>query len=404
MNAAGDERTVGEVIREVDPDGSGPAGARALRIRLLGGPAPSLDSRYYVDPGVYAREKEKLFYAKWLCAGREEELPDAGDYVLRQVADESVILVRGRDGAVRGFYNVCRHRGSRLCEAPEGRFPRPGITCPYHGWTYALDGRLQGTPYLVRMPEFQKADYPLYPVHVETWEGFVWINLAERPPSLADELGGLWTWFDRYRLGGLRRAHRIAYDVAANWKLLVENFGECYHCPLIHPELNRATPYLGGGAVRREGERAWRGGAWMDLAEGFATLTIGGERRRPSFPGLAPEDQGRVYYNTIYPNLFLSLHPDYVLAHTLWPAGPDRTRIVCEWLFEPATMAAPGFDPGDAVEFWDLVNRQDWHVCELSQQGNASRAHVRGVHVGQEAGPQYFTKYLLAALGDEPGP
>jgi Rieske 2Fe-2S family protein len=369
-------------------------------VRVLDGPAESLPSRYYVDPGVWARERERLFFAKWLCAGREEEWAEPGDYVVRDVAGESVIVVRDRTGEIRAFYNVCRHRGTVLCEAASGRFPRHGITCPYHAWTYGFDGRLQGTAYMVRTPGFQKADYPLYPVHTARWGGFVWLNLASDPPPLRPELGGLWDYFDRYGLPTLRRAHRIEYDVAANWKLLVENFAECYHCPTIHPALNRGTPYLGGGAVSREGERAWRGGAWMDLADGFATLTIGGEARRPPLPGLAPEDHRRVYYNTVYPSLFLSFFPDYALTHTMWPSGPDRTRIVCEWLFSPETMAAPGFDPGDAVEFWDLTNLQDWHVCELAQRGNRSRAHVQGVHVGQEAGPKYFTGYYRAAMGD----
>src|SRR5262245_25874934 len=395
------ERPLAGVVREVEDSQGAASAARKLTVRVLGAPAASLPSREYVDPAVWSRERERLFFAKWLCAGREEEWAEPGDYALRDVAGESVLVVRDKSGEIGAFYNVCRHRGTVLCEAPRGRFPRHGITCPYHAWTYGFDGRLQGTAYMVRMPDFQKADYPLYPVRTARWGGFVWLSLAADPPPLRAELGGLWTYFERYDLPSLRRAHRIEYDVAANWKLLVENFGECYHCPVIHPELNRGTPYLGGGAPRLEGERAWRGGAWMDLADGYATLTIGGAARRPPFAGLAAEDHRRVYYNTIYPNLFLSLLPDYALTHTLWPAGPDRTRIVCEWLFAPETMATAGFDPGDAIEFWDLTNRQDWHVCELAQRGNRSRAHVQGVHVGQEAGPQYFTGYYRAAMGDE---
>jgi glycine betaine catabolism A len=395
-----EEGRLAEVVREIDDRTSDAPVKKALGIRLLGGLAPSLESRYYVDPAIYERERERLFYGKWLCAGRLEEWTEPGEYALRDVAGESVIVVRDKAGEIHAFYNVCRHRGTVLCETPSGRFPRHGITCPYHAWTYGFDGHLQGTPYMVRVPDFRKPDFPLYPVNVAVWGGFVWLNLAKDPLPLRAELGGLWTHFERYGLETLRRARRIEYDVAANWKLLVENFAECYHCPTIHPELNRGTPYLGGGSARIEGESAWRGGAWMELADGFDTLTIRGEARRPPLSGIAPEDHRRVYYNTIYPGMFLSLHPDYVLTHTLWPVGVDRTRIVCEWLFAPDAMAAPGFDPGDAVEFWDLTNRQDWHVCELAQRGNRSRAHVQGVHVGQEAGPQYFTQYYLRAMGD----
>ena len=360
---------------------------------------PGLPGRYYVDSAIHEREKERLFFAKWLCAGREADLPEPGHYLARQVADERVFLVRGADATIRAFYNVCRHRGSLLCETAEGRFGG-GITCPYHAWTYALDGRLHATPHMAWPSDADRSEYSLHPVGVECWEGFVWINLSAVAPPLAEELGGLATCFARYGIGRLRRAHRVGYDVAANWKLLVENFSECYHCPQVHPALNRASHYLGGGGPVQEGERAWRGGAWMDLSPGWATMSTRGERRRPTLPGLTEDDARRVYYNTVYPNFFLSLHPDYAMAHTLWPVDARHTRIVCEWLFAPEAIAEPGFDPGDAVEFWDLVNRQDWHVCELAQIGNASRAHRAGVHVDQEAGPRYFTRYLLAELGD----
>ncbi len=369
--------------------------------RRPGSVTPGLAGRCYVDPAIYQREKDRLFYAKWLCAGREADLPRPGAFAIRQVADERILLVRGEDGALRGFYNVCRHRGSLLCESPEGRFPGRGIACPYHAWTYGFDGRLRSTPNMAWPPDVDRADLALHPVHVQCWEGFAWINLADHPPPLADELGALATSFARYRVGRLRRAHRVEYDVAANWKLLVENFAECYHCPAVHPELNRASHYLGGGAGPVDGEGAWRNGGWLDLSAGWATMSIRGERRRPALPGLTTEDAGRVYYNTVYPNFFLSLHPDYALAHTLWPVDPGRTRIVCEWLFDPDVMAEPGFDPGDAVEFWDLVNRQDWRVCELAQLGNASRAHRAGVHVDQEAGLRYFTRYWRSQLGDD---
>jgi len=362
--------------------------------------APGLPSHYYADPAIYEREKQALFYVKWLCAGREEELSEPGAYLVRHVADEQVLLVRGADGAVRAFYNVCRHRGSLLCESAEGRFPGRGIACPYHAWTYGFDGRLHSTPNMTWPPDADRGDYALHPVRAECWEGFVWITLGAATPPLAEELGGLATGFARHGVARLRRGHRIAYDVAANWKLLVENFSECYHCPTVHPELNRASHYLGGGAPPKEGERAWRGGGWMDLSAGWATLSIRGVRRRPTLPGLAAEDTGRIYYNTVYPNFFLSLHPDYVLTHTLWPVDPGRTRIVCEWLFAPEAMAESGFDAGDAVEFWDLVNRQDWHMCELTQIGNRSRAHRAGVHIHQEGGAHYFARYLLAQLGD----
>lgn len=377
-----------------------PDPGRATKIRLLTALERTLPSHYYSSPEIYDREKERLFCAKWLCAGREEELPEAGDFVLRQVADESIIIVRDEGGTVRAFYNVCRHRGARLCGEPAGRFPRHGITCPYHSFTYRFDGRLIGIPYMLKTPGFDQAEYSLYPVNVARWEGFVFINLAAEPAPLRDQMEGLWNHFARYGLAGLRRAARIVYTVAANWKLVIENFTECYHCPTIHPELNRVTPYLGGAAGESEGGQAWRGGHWMDLAEGCTTLTISGRARRRPLSGIRPEDGNRVYYNTLYPNFFLSLHPDYALTHTLWPQGPASTRVICEWLFESATMADSDFDPSDAVEFWELVNKQDFLACEWAHQGNLSRAHRHGVYVALESGPMHFNRYLRAELGD----
>lgn len=385
-------------VEEETPEVSDPGGV--TKIRLLTALERTLPSHFYSSPEIYDREKERLFYAKWLCAGRQAELPDAGDFVRRQVAEESVLIVRDKGGTVRAFYNVCRHRGARLSGEPAGHFPRHGITCPYHGWTYGFDGRLMGTPHMVKLKDFQKAEYPLYPVNVARWEGFIFINLAAEPAPLADQMEGLGSHFARYGLARLRRAARIEYRVAANWKLLIENFTECYHCPTIHPELNRVSPYLGGAAAPSEGGHAWRGGHWMDLVEGCTTLTVSGQTRRPPLSGVSPEDSHRVYFNTLYPNFFLSLHPDYVVTHTLWPEGPAHTRVICEWLFEPATMAHPDFDASDAVEFWDLVNKQDFLACEWAYQGNLSRAHRHGVYVPQEAGPQHFTRYLRAELGD----
>jgi Rieske 2Fe-2S family protein len=168
----------------------------------------------------------------------------------------------------------------------------------------------------------------------------------------------------------------MEYDVRANWKALVENYSECYHCPGVHPLLNHLTPYNLGGYLQGNGNWA---GSWMELTADYETLSIDGYLHgRKRIPGMRPEDIKRVYYAFIWPNLLYSLHPDFLMIHLVWPKSAEESRVICELYFHPETMADPDFDPSGPREFWDLTNRQDWHVCELQQAGTASRAYSPG--------------------------
>jgi Rieske 2Fe-2S family protein len=208
-------------------------------------------------------------------------------------------------------------------------------------------------------------------------------------PDLQDWLGDLGPHLGRFDFGRLRVAHEVAYDVDANWKFVAENYSECYHCPGLHPQLNKLTPYDLGGDYAPNGP--WQGG-WMELVDSAETMAVDGGHRggRPAMHGITPLDERRVYYYLLWPHTFLSIHPDYLLVHRLEPDGPDHTRIVCQWLFEPETIAAPGFDPSDAVAFWDLTNRQDWHVCELQHRGTRSQSWVAGRYSNQEPSVHAF--------------
>ena len=179
----------------------------------------------------------------------------------------------------------------------------------------------------------------------------------------------------------LRLGHRIVYDVAANWKLIIQNYSECLHCPGVHPALQRLSHFL--SSENEPANPSYLGGS-MDLREGIDTLSMDGQRHRPCLPGLPAEEHRRVHFYAVLPNLLLSLHPDYVMTHTLWPRAVDRTEIVCEWHFHPDAMAGPTFSPDDAVSFWDLTNRQDWHVCEQMQLGLRSRAYRPGPYSNRE--------------------
>jgi Rieske 2Fe-2S family protein len=306
-------------------------------------------------------------------------------------------VVHGPDG-LRAFYNVCRHRGSSILEEPCGKVVR--LQCPYHAWTYGLDGLLQRAKHSEDLGDFEPVENSLVPVRVETWQGFVFLSLDPAARPLVDHLADLVTQLDRFDFRPLRRAHRIEYDVAANWKAIAENYSECYHCPGIHPQLNRLTPYDLGQNFITEGP--WQGG-YMELVGEAETMSVDGRAHgRPPLVGIEPVDCERIYYYLVWPNLLLSLHPDYLLVHRVEPVDPERSRIVCDWHFDPVTMARPDFDSSDAVEFWDLTNRQDWHVCELQQRGTRSRAYSAGRYSNQEDSVHAFD--LMCAdryAGDE---
>ena len=342
--------------------------------------ATTLPAEYYVSPDYFAREMERLFGRMWICAGRMEQVEPRGRFFQREVLGERLIVTSPAAGQVRAFYNVCRHRGTRLCTEAEGTFAG-GIQCPYHAWTYDLEGRLIGAPHMDEVPHFRRDAYPLHAAHADVWDGHIFLNLAPDPAPLAEQLGPLPAKFRAWQMQDLRLGHRIVYDVRANWKLIVQNYSECLHCPNLHPALNRLSHYLSG---ENEPLRPTYMGGVMDLRPGIETLSTDGSCPRAFLPGVAAGDRRRVFYYAIFPNMLLSLHPDYMLVHTLWPVAPDRTINVCEWHFHPEELARPSFSAADAVEFWDLTNRQDWAVCELSQAGITSRAYTPGPYSNRE--------------------
>jgi Rieske 2Fe-2S family protein len=342
--------------------------------------ATTLPAAYYVDADYFAREMAALFGRMWICAGRAEQVERPGQFFIREVLGESIIVTRAPSGRVHAFYNVCRHRGTKLCTDHEGTFAG-SIQCPYHAWTYDLEGRLIGAPHMEEVPHFRKDQYPLHQVHADVWDGHIFLNLARDPQPLPAQLADLPSKFKQWRMADLRLGRRIVYDVRANWKLLIQNYNECLHCPNLHPALNKLSHYLSG---ENEPLRATYMGGRMDLRPGVATLSMDGTCPRAFLPGLSAEDVRRVYYYAIFPNMLLSLHPDYMLVHTLWPIAPDRTINICEWHFQPETLAQPGFNASDAIDFWDMTNRQDWHVCELSQAGISSRAYTPGPYSNRE--------------------
>ena len=360
--------------------------------------ARTLPAEYYVDRKFFDDEMERLFARMWVCAGRTEQVARPGQFFVRELLGESLIVVNGGPAAaekINAFYNVCRHRGTRLCTAETGAFSG-SIQCPYHSWTYDLDGRLIGAPHMDEVPHFRKDEYPLHRVNVDTWDGHVFLNLDSGSEPLSRQLADLPAKFRAWRMEDLRLGARIVYDVKANWKLLVQNYNECLHCPNLHPSLHKLSHYLSG---ENEPLQATYMGGRMDLRPGVETLSSDGLCRRAFLPGLSAEERRRVYYYAIFPNMLLSLHPDYMMVHTLWPIAPDRTINICEWHFQPSELAREGFSAADAVDFWDMTNRQDWHVCELSQAGISSRAYTPGPYSNREDLLYAFDRMIVALHG-----
>jgi glycine betaine catabolism A len=353
---------------------------------------PSLPREAYWDAAHYAREQEAIFWNQWFYAGRADRLDRVGAYRVIDLAGESIVLVRTADG-LRGHLNFCRHRGSRLLSG-EG-IVRGSIRCPYHSWAYALDGRLLAAPFVPdnAVPVESRR---LHAVGVEEWQGFIFVHCsperaAANGATLAAQLGPIAARVARYPLADLCVARSIRYEIGANWKVMLENYNECYHCAGVHPELCRVVPAFkrrGGAALDWERGIPHRDGAW--------TFTADGTSKRMPFATLNDDEKSRHKGELIYPNLMLSLAADHVAAFSLWPHGCASTTIVCDFLFHPDETAKPSFDPSDVVEFWDLVNRQDWQICESVQAGMRSRAFRHGYYAPMEDASLDIRRYLAS--------
>ncbi len=361
--------------------------------------ARTMPGRYYTAPEVLVEEGERIFRRHWICAGRERDLAEGGDYLLADIAGESVLVLRDRQpeagGGLRAFYNVCRHRGTRLCEAARGRLAET-IQCPYHAWTYGLDGRLVGAPHMNEVEGFAKADYPLHAVPLERWEGFLFVCLAREPEPFARAFAPLLGRFARFNLPSLTSVRRIAYDVAANWKLVLQNYSECLHCPTIHPELSTKLPYTSGANDLVEGPFL---GGYMEIKAPNQSATMSGRACGLPLGDLSGDEARRAYYYTVFPTMMLSLHPDYAVYYTVWPTSATTSRVVCEWMVHPDAPSAPGYNIADAEEFWDRTNRQDWHICERSQLGIGSRVYAPGPYSPRESMPAAWDREYLRVMG-----
>jgi glycine betaine catabolism A len=328
----------------------------------------------YGDPAVFAWEQQNFFGGGWSCVGFSAELASAGDQRAESVGDGSVLLSRDEAGALHAFANFCRHRGHELLPCGLSA-QRPSIVCPYHSWTYDLDGKLRAARGFKGMSGFDDRQWGLVELPVAEWHGLIFVDGSGTAGSLTDALAGLDELVAPYEPERLVIKGRHSYDASSNWKILTENYHECYHCPMIHPELCRVSPPKSG--ENYAATSSWVGG-WMDLREGMTTMSLDGTSAGVPLRGLDAQGLRTVIYVNIFPNVLLSLHPDYVMTHRLTPLAHDRTIIECTWAFAPEAVERPDFDPAYAVEFWDITNRQDWGACESVQRGLASAHAIPG--------------------------
>jgi len=356
----------------------------------------TLPQKYYTSDEVFAQEKERIFNYYWICVGHHSRIPDPGDYFLFNLMGESLIILRDKENQIRAFYNVCRHRGTRICEAEEGKF-KNSIQCTYHAWTYGLDGNLIGAPFMKEVEGFRWEEYPLHPAPVEVWEGFLFIHLSPgNPAPFVETYGPLIGRLSRWNMSDLASHKRISYDVKSNWKYVFQNFNECYHCPTIHPMLNKYANYTSSENDLVEGPFL---GGFLNITSG-GSMTVTGRTCAIPLGVLDENENQRGYYYSILSNLLLNIHSDYVMFHLLFPEGPGRSRIVSEWLFHPHADQQPDFRPQEAVDFWHETNLQDWHVCELSQQGVESKAYTPGWYTPRESLLAAFDEHYLKIMDD----
>lgn len=373
---------------------SAPLNLASLQNVLLPfGPSRLLPQEAYTSPEVLAWEREHFFEGSWVCAGTAESLAQPGDQKAIRVGRDGILLVRGEDGVIRGFYNVCRHRAHELL--PPGACAQArSIRCPYHGWTYELDGSLKPSVLKSHGQGFDPAAEGLVPARVELWHGWIFVNASADAVPLTEWIGDLEGIARPYEPERLRVGATHEYEIAANWKLVCENYHECYHCPQIHPQLCRVSPPDSGENQARPG--AWVGGS-MDLVPSAVTMSMDGHSDGVTLRGVTGDLLRQVHYYGLLPNVLLSFHPDYVMTHRMEPVAPGRTKIECQWLFPTEALEKPGFSPSYAVEFWDQTNWQDWRAVESVQRGIESRGYRPGTLTPREDAVYQFVTRIARA-------
>jgi phenylpropionate dioxygenase-like ring-hydroxylating dioxygenase large terminal subunit len=347
------------------------------------GPITSLPREAYLSTATFEAEVERVFFRQWTFVAHLSQLPESGSFVVEEIAGESILVVRDGD-RVRAFFNVCRHRGFRFCEQAAGTASR--FRCPYHQWTYGVDGSLAHVPGSPDGERFDYDDWGLVAAHVEVWHGLVFVALGELTPApLGPVLDKFGAGMLPARPEHLRLAFAETYDVAANWKVLLENYLECYHCRGQHPELCASMdldamyattggwdgPYLGGSTPLKPGRST------MSLDGTLLSTPLGDFADLDALPGGPPDGLGGGFM--IVPFLTrLICHVDHLVVHLLRPVDVGHSRWETRWFVSDRAVEGVDYDVEELTRVWRTTNRQDIRLCEGTQLGVSSRRYVPG--------------------------
>ena len=380
----------------------------------------SLQQDFYRDSDIYRRELDRLFMKSWLYAGHLSQIPETGDYFLYELGNESVIIIRSGETTVKALLNLCRHRGSRICMESSGRHKL--LVCPYHGWTYQLDGALRGANYT--SPDFDRADYALGQVQLEVLHGMIFINFAGQPASFEPVRHDLDECLHPYKLDKAKVAHRHSYPIQANWKLAVENYCECYHCTPAHPEYaeghGRSLPEeeVAGlleqviargeklGLNRHCVDKSWldsgavgidRGFDRYPLFNGFVTGSRDGKPVAPLLGAISGYDGGATDIQ-VGPFTFCLAYCDHVVIYHFRPL--NVTESVCDitWLVNESAQEGTDYERDDLTWLWDITTIADKRIIENNQKGINSTFYRPGPYTGMESFTRSFIDWYLQAM------
>jgi len=343
--------------------------------------ARTLPARWYTDPELLALERDQVFWRTWQPVGQAEQLQRPGDFITCELVGEPLVVMRGLDGALRAFYNVCRHRAAAVAF---GKGNRRSLQCRYHGWTYGMDGKLISAPEFEGVEEWSMDQVALTPVQVEAWGPFVFVNLDPAAAPLAEMLGAIPAQIERhgFALGAMRSVERRDYLVECNWKVYIDNYLEGYHIPIAHPGLYRELDY-----------EQYR-------VTNFRTYSSQHAPIRPAREGevqgrdrryLRSEAEAQALYYWIFPNWVLNLYPDNLSINIVLPLGPQRTLTIFEWYFQGPGTGAGWESMQQGIQFSDEIQHEDIALCEMVQKGLVSRSYDQGrFSVKRENGVHHF--------------
>jgi len=395
-------------------------------------PGWSLPGEFYRDAATYQKDLERVWRTGWLFAGHTCEISKPGDYFTLEVDTDSIIVIRNGDGTVQALHNVCRHRGSMICTETSGHLDRLG--CPYHQWTYRLDGALIACRGM--QPELDKSQFGLHRVHVREIEGLIFISLGKAPIPFEPAYQNLAPVLKPQGVNRAKVARAVDYLVQANWKLVWENNRECYHCNINHPQyikanfdhynLDDATPRVRqqitdvvertekkwavtglapthketGMAVFPDAERnIWFSANRTPLVDGWVTESMDGKQVAPLMGDYAQPDVGTLRIRAL-PNFWNHSSCDHGLSTRLLPAGPQQTAVRVYWLVDEKAVAGRDYDLAKVMPFWQLTSEQDWQICERQQRGVSSSAYSPGPYsTFKEYNVASFVNWYLKKLG-----